>query len=173
MICTLCRIPDDYHYKSSIISISIERLTDPTPCIVTSVRYLSFQGVLAWRGGGPQGVGGVPLFHHGPPVEARVTGGPAAGTYDVRAAAAHQPVGAGVALLAVLQLSLGQAVGCKHGVPGLLAQGAGLWDGRVWGWVSGSGVVDLGPHDGSSGGACGRKASIKPWCHVFGIGWRC
>lgn len=104
--------------------------------------------------------GRVPLLSCRSAVEARVAGRPAALADNVRAAAAYQPVWVGVALLGVLQLSLDQAVGREQGVAGLLAQGTGLWDGRVRGRMKGPGVMHLGPHDGTSGGICGGEKNM-------------
>lgn len=101
--------------------------------------------------------GRIPLLGCRSAVEARVAGRPAALADNVRAATAYQPVWVGVALLGVLQLGLDQAVGREQGVAGLLAQGTGLWDGRVRGRMKGPGVVHFGPHDGTSRETCGEK----------------
>lgn len=103
----------------------------------------------------------VPLFGCSPAVQARVAGGSAAWAHNVRAAAAYQPVCVGVALLGVLQLGLGQAVGREQGVAGILSQGTGLWDGRVRGRMKGPGVVHFGPHDGTSRETFGEKKRKK------------
>lgn len=128
--------------------------------------YLSFQGVLAGRGGRSQaeGAGGLSLFNRYPPVEARVACGPPARADDVRAAAADEPVWEGVALLVVFQISLGQAVGHEERVANVLAQHAGFRDGRIRWRMSGPGVVHFRPHYCSSWGASGRdgeKGSLE------------
>lgn len=117
--------------------------------------HLSLQGVLAGGRGRPRGErpGRVALLDRHSPVEAGVACGPAAWAHDVRAAAADQPVGERVALLGVLQLRLGQAVGHEERVAGLRPQGAGLGYGRVRGRVGGPGVVHFRPHYCPGGGA--------------------
>lgn len=117
--------------------------------------YLSFQGVLARRRGrsGGKSSGRVTLFNRHPPVKAGVACGPAARAHDVRTATADQSVGEGMALLWLLELSLGQALSCATGVPYVRAHGTGFRDGRVRGRMSGPGVVHLGPNYCPCGGA--------------------
>lgn len=114
--------------------------------------YLSFQGVLAGRGGRSQGegTGRLSIFNRYPPVEARVARGPPARADDVRAAAADEPVREGVALLVVLQISLGQAVGHEERVADVLPQHAGFRDGRIRWRMSRPGVVHFRSHYCSS-----------------------
>lgn len=58
-----------------------------------------------------------------------------------------------MALLGVLQLHLGQAVGREERVAHLLPQGTGFRDGGVRRRVGRPGVVYLGSHYSSGGGA--------------------